>query len=457
MATRACLDLAARTHWSDENEYPLFYWPQHVEIAVQGSTEGTIGSLDDFLVLDGEDFAQWAEAISGMTGPGSQSNEENKMKISAACHKRGNRISPVVLRLPTYPRRLLSGAPSLKILGVKALSLACDWQKIENVRILLQAGVDFNAYYDYGDGNRTTLMTAVATGNVEIVELLLVNGSNIDIRDYYGYSALRYAIEHGQVEVASLLLEEGGDWTPKDDRGKSLLEAAAESCHGLEVAQLLLEKGACYRETFGNAFRLAAERGYGEMVTLFASFARQIGAPESDYSDAWSAASKTGHVQDIRVLLERGTQIDAAAFDFLYPSLRVPLLLVAHDTCNVFYAGSAAYKAALLAANWNAHPEFFQLLLGYDTEGVCTPGNAIFDAILHKTYDHEARCLSWRDEGPNPGYWKEPLTEIMLTRDVSTAPARSPSSGSCTPSRAAVKILRRSTYSSKTSHQAVPL
>ncbi|SMR60228.1 unnamed protein product [Zymoseptoria tritici ST99CH_1E4] len=426
MATHACLDLATgpRTDWTDEVPYPVLHWPQHAEIATRGSVDGTIESLDKFLNLGGESFRRWGEALFKIpVFTDGIIDQEALSKFATAIPRIAGEISPmfvvVCYNLPRYLRRLLSEAASLKEVGAKALSLASHWGKIENVRLLLQAGVDVNSYWV----GETALMRSSFDGNVEVVEFLLVNGAHIDARDGEGRSALWLTARYGIAETALLLLENGADGIQKDHHGESILEAAAgPHCVTSEVAQLLLERKAFERETFAKAFRAAARNKKVEFVTLFATFASQIGTPGSSYSDALSAASKWGNAQAVKLLLERGTRINADAFEFSVPDLQVLKFLLGYDTCNVFYSGSEAYRFALRGATKGCNLEVFKLLLTYDIEGICTPGNVIFEEALQDIYSRErALCRHVEDLDNDPvelQFYTASLTEVRLIKDL---------------------------------------
>jgi len=56
----------------------------------------------------------------------------------------------------------------------------------------------------------TPLMCAILRNHVDMVELLLVAGADIDLQDANGYTALTHAIICRNVEVGKILVESGG-------------------------------------------------------------------------------------------------------------------------------------------------------------------------------------------------------------------------------------------------------
>jgi ankyrin repeat protein len=101
------------------------------------------------------------------------------------------------------------------------------------------------------------LIDAIYRGNLEEVELLLINGVNIHA-DYE--HAVRYATVHDHVEIVKLLIAHGADIHILDDR------VLSDACyHGhLEVVKLLVENGAdVYNES---AMKWAKGRNQLEII-----------------------------------------------------------------------------------------------------------------------------------------------------------------------------------------------
>ncbi len=79
---------------------------------------------------------------------------------------------------------------------------------IDNVRLLLEGGV--NPYSNLV----CPLSVAVMSGNLEIVELLLLNGANVDgndPKDHESLTPLMFAANRGDLEVSQLLVQHGAD------------------------------------------------------------------------------------------------------------------------------------------------------------------------------------------------------------------------------------------------------
>lgn len=85
------------------------------------------------------------------------------------------------------------------------------------VRALIRAGARVNAR----DGVKhcTALHMAARRGNVEIAEVLLECGADIEARDSLGDTPLRRSVNCGQTRVAALLLSRGADPHSKGNKG----------------------------------------------------------------------------------------------------------------------------------------------------------------------------------------------------------------------------------------------
>lgn len=52
---------------------------------------------------------------------------------------------------------------------------------------------------------------AAVAGDVELVELLIENGADVDDRDVHGYTPLILAIQAGNTDIAKVLIDNGAD------------------------------------------------------------------------------------------------------------------------------------------------------------------------------------------------------------------------------------------------------
>lgn len=131
--------------------------------------------------------------------------------------------------------------------GRSALAHAITTGIYEAIEPLIEAGADVNRKDKI---LRTTpLMEAcsiLGDDGVKRSKLLLEKGVSIDDVDITRRSALAFAATYGHIEIVNLLLEAGADINRKDLTGETPL---LKACHGrsensLKISQLLLYKGA---------------------------------------------------------------------------------------------------------------------------------------------------------------------------------------------------------------------
>ncbi|OCK89478.1 ankyrin, partial [Cenococcum geophilum 1.58] len=113
-------------------------------------------------------------------------------------------------------------------------------------------------------GGRTALQAAAGKGNIELVQILVDAGADVNIppANERGYTALQAAAIGGYVRIAQLLLNTKADVNAASAiiRGRTALEGAAE--HGrIDMLQLLLNAGVAPKQ-FKSARELAARYGH---------------------------------------------------------------------------------------------------------------------------------------------------------------------------------------------------
>jgi ankyrin repeat protein len=113
-------------------------------------------------------------------------------------------------------------------------------------------------------------MRASEKGSANIVQVLMENQADVNVKDVYGATALIRATEQGHINIIRLLLK-SADVNIQDEDGVSALMAAAAKGHEHIVA-LLLEKGANpqLKNSDGKTARQLAEaKHFDAITTLF--------------------------------------------------------------------------------------------------------------------------------------------------------------------------------------------
>lgn len=119
--------------------------------------------------------------------------------------------------------------------GFTGLGLAVFFNHPETARMLVAAGAEV----DRAARNRlqvAPLHSAVASGNMALVELLLDHGATPDPVEFLGATPLHSAGAHGNREMVNRLLAAGADPGRKTNEGKTPADVAAQYGHP-ELAQ----------------------------------------------------------------------------------------------------------------------------------------------------------------------------------------------------------------------------
>src|SRR6478752_7224814 len=126
--------------------------------------------------------------------------------------------------------------------GTTALYLACVQDRPEMVRLLLVAGADPDRASGPEAGD-LPLCGAACGGHTEVVEALLSAGARPDLREEFGFTALRWAVGLGHAATVEALLAGGADPLLPGPQGEPMLVLAAQR-GSLRTVRALLAHGA---------------------------------------------------------------------------------------------------------------------------------------------------------------------------------------------------------------------
>lgn len=160
-------------------------------------------------------------------------------------------------------------------------------------------------------------------GNIQSVEEILLEGENINKRDYHGLTALHYAAQGDQGTIIDLLLNKGAEINARGNRGETPLYVATYYCHK-RVVRALLEKGANF------TFKFKSDNEFWMTPLLIASASGcdptilkdllKAGADANGIDDkfGWSPlifAANIGNLKTVEILLFAGGIVNHQAYD----------------------------------------------------------------------------------------------------------------------------------------------
>lgn len=127
------------------------------------------------------------------------------------------------------------------IIGRTALWMAVSGNNPGLVRLLLEKGAKLKTPRD---SKYTILMPPIMEGNIEIVQLLIAYGANVNDRNKGdGQTALMRATEWDELEISQFLLDNGANIDSQDYDEKTALMIAVEISRSNQV-RFLIQKGA---------------------------------------------------------------------------------------------------------------------------------------------------------------------------------------------------------------------
>ncbi|XP_063788075.1 ankyrin repeat domain-containing protein 39 [Pseudophryne corroboree] len=114
------------------------------------------------------------------------------------------------------------------------------------------------------------IWSAALYGDLGQVQRFIEKGTDPNLADNFGYTALHYSSRHGHLPVCSFLLSSGADCNAQTHGGSTALHRAAY-CGHMKVVELLLKSGADPAKTDSDGrtvLHKAAEGGHPELCRL---------------------------------------------------------------------------------------------------------------------------------------------------------------------------------------------
>ncbi|XP_035529073.1 inversin [Morone saxatilis] len=187
----------------------------------------------------------------------------------------------------------------------------------QTVRCILEAAPTESLlnWQDYE--GRTPLHFAVADGNEAVVEVLTsYEGCNVTAYDNLFRTPLHWAALLGHAQIVHLLLERNTSGTiPSDSQGATPLHYGAQSNNAETVGVFLSHPSVKDEPDLEGrtAFMWAAGKGSNDVISTMLALTPHIDINMADKygGTALHAASLSGHVSTVKLLLERGAMVDS--------------------------------------------------------------------------------------------------------------------------------------------------
>lgn len=223
--------------------------------------------------------------------------------------------------------RLLLRAPAAVAAARKALSAPVNTKDVEAVRLMLDAGVDPRRYAD-DDGRPGSAVHAAVQANcpAELIALLISHGADPGQPGPDGHTPLWLATIRGRTDLIELL---GGDGTAGGVADTARLVGACMAAdRAAAIGMTTADPGLTSRLEQGELASLvhAAETGNEPAVSLMLDLGFPIGVRRDDGATALHAAAYTGSAGVVRLLLNRGADLEAPDGQWESPALEWALV-----------------------------------------------------------------------------------------------------------------------------------
>ena len=196
--------------------------------------------------------------------------------------------------------------------GWQPIHLAAQLGDLEVVKLLLQYGAQID---EPAPGRRVGLTPLLLAGNSAVAKYLIERGADVKrAGPHSGFTALHRAAASGDVELIDLLLKKGALINVASTIRRVPLETALMARH-TAAAALLIEKGADISgERGASAMALAARYGHVKVVSMLIERGVSVQQKEPDTDSGWTPlhwAAGNGHTDIVKLLIAKGSDVSA--------------------------------------------------------------------------------------------------------------------------------------------------
>ncbi|KAG9493252.1 ankyrin repeat domain-containing protein 6 isoform X3 [Eleutherodactylus coqui] len=189
--------------------------------------------------------------------------------------------------------------------GRTPLHLAANKGHLNVVQILLQAGCDLNVQ---DDSQQTALHRAAVVGHSDILAVLIQDGCALDRQDKDGNTAVHEAAWHGFSQSVKLLVKAGANVLAKNKAGNTPLHLACQNGHSQSCRFLLLagSRADLKNHTGDTCLHVAARYNHLSVIRILLSAFCSVNEKNQAGDTPLHVAAALNHRKVIKVLLEAG-------------------------------------------------------------------------------------------------------------------------------------------------------
>jgi ankyrin repeat protein len=279
--------------------------------------------------------------------------------------------------------RVVGVAPVDAVIIAQSLNDAINNNNIVAVAELLAAGTDVNLQEKNGS---TALMIAAQRGHTIIIKLLLAAArANVNLQEIDGYTALMWAARNGHTEIVKLLLAAARANVNLQERNGYTALTLAVSHGRTEIIKLLLAAGAdvnLQKRGGDTALMLAASDGRTEIIKLLLAAGANVNLQKRGGDTALMLAAFMGYTEVIKLLLATEANVNlqeknghTALIDAVYMGHTEVVKLLLATGANVNLLGKDG-ATALMSAAQRFHTKIVRLLLVAGADVNLGPRNA---------------------------------------------------------------------------------